>query len=205
MSGSIGSSTRSSMLARRCAAPLALHISRISARPDPHAFGLIFTPINFHRRTRPSCKRSALMVGGPCLRGSWVEKDGQTMSIEAWLLGFIPDSDPCTSSGRFRRHGDGRSCPGLCLFQDCRTLARKRLIVQPLHRSTGLRLRVPCPFMGLIHRAFRGEQAMPPTARVVWISLQRSKRSMPRRFLTQEVSRWSLIASAQVRRRRLPV
>lgn len=202
------SSTRSSMLARLCAVPSASHNARISARPDPHAFGLIFTPIDFHRRTRPSCNRSdstsqlsseALVSGAVGLNG-WSDHVDQT-----WLLGFIPDSDPCTAAVAFSDPLPADPALGFASFRIPRTLARKRLIVQPLHRSTGLRLRGPCPFMGLIHRASRGEQAMPPTARVVWISLQRFKRSMPRRFLTLEVGRWFPVASVQVRRRRLPV
>jgi hypothetical protein len=140
-------------------------LSRISACPDPRAFGLIFTPIIFHRRTWPSRKRSAHEFGGPCLRGSWVEKDGQTMSILRGFWVSTPDCDPCTASVASRDRA-GRSCHGLCLFQDLPD-ARAQMAGRnlPLHRSPGVRLRVPCPFMGLIHRSYRGEQAMPPTAR----------------------------------------
>lgn len=165
-------------------------MSRISACPDPRAFGLIFTPIIFHRRTWPSRKRSAHEFGGPCLRGSWVEKDGQTMSILRGFWALTPDCDPCMASV-------AASAPGQPILPWAWPLSgfAGRLRARGGSQPTASSFAGPSPSRALTVHGFdpalvRDEQAMPFTADAVWMSLQRIEASNALPNPVREVGRW---------------
>jgi hypothetical protein len=167
---------------------------------------LIFTPIVFHRRIWPSRKRSAHEFGGPCLRGSWVEKDGQTMSVKAWLLGFKSRQRSVHGCGRFHRSAAGRSCPGFCLFQDS-SGAR----AQAVDRSAASSIDGSSPSRALSVHGF-DPSCVPRRASNAahgpcWLDLPSTYQTIDASPLPDSGGgpMGFPVASAQVRRRRLPV
>jgi hypothetical protein len=155
-------------------------------------------------------------IGGPCLRGSWVEKDGQTTSSTARLLGFDSERRSAHTNDAFPASIGGRSCPGLFLFQDCRALSRRSAAATAFLVRRQARFGTLNASRALAVHGFRPrlvpracKQCRPQRDASAWglpkllVSLQRFRRSTPCRF-PGGGSR-SEVASAQVEGLELPV
>jgi hypothetical protein len=158
-------------------------------------------------------------IGGPWLRGSWVEKDGQTTSSTARLPGFDSGRRSAHTDDAFSATIGGRSCPGLFLSQDCRALSRRSAAAAAflvnrqarfgtVNASRALTVHGfgPSSFPGRASNAARSATLLGfHSACSLWllVSLQRIGRSTPCRF-PGGGSR-SEVASAQVEGLELPV
>lgn len=117
--------------------------ARISACPGPRVVHRPVTPVSFHREIWPSCKRSARDSEALGSRAVGLKRTDKPRQAQRDFRASNPVGDPCTLKGAFGVFS-GRSCRGFCLFQDCRTLARRSAAAAafPVVRRTRLGTRV---------------------------------------------------------------